>query len=154
MFKKTLIIILFLFLSSCGYKAIYSEKNSLNYDFSISELIFVGNRDINIKLKQKLNNYTLNKKNKDFILNISSSVEKVIIAKDATGDPTSFKTTIIVDAEVLIKNNLKNNLQITESFNYNNDSNKFNLRKYEKEIVNNLTEVAASKLIYELSNIQ
>ncbi|MDB9978713.1 hypothetical protein OAD70_00420 [Candidatus Pelagibacter sp.] len=154
MFKKTLIIILFLFLSSCGYKAIYSEKNSLNYDFSISELTFVGSRDINIKLKQKLNNYTLNKKNKDFILNISSSVERVIIAKDASGDPTSFKTTIIVDAEVLVKNNLKNNLQITESFNYNNDTNKFNLKKYEKEIVNNLTEVAASKLIYELSNIQ
>jgi outer membrane lipopolysaccharide assembly protein LptE/RlpB len=154
MLKTTFTLILFLFLSSCGYKAIHSKKNNNSYDFSISKLNFIGDRNINLRIKEKLNNYTLNKKNKDFILNISSSVERVIIAKDASGDPTSFKTTIIVDAEVLVKNNLKNNLQITESFNYNNDTNKFNLKKYEKEIVNNLTEVAASKLIYELSNIQ
>ena len=72
MLKKTFVTTScnFLFLSSCGYEAIHSKKNSLNYNFSISELNFIGDRDINLKMKEKLNNYTLNKKNKNFTLKI------------------------------------------------------------------------------------
>ena len=62
MLKKTFTLIVFFFLSSCGYEAIHSKKNSLNYNFSINELSFIGDRDINLKMKEKLNNYTLNKK--------------------------------------------------------------------------------------------
>ena len=41
-----------------------------------------------------------------------------------------------------------------ESFNYNNISNKFNLKQYEEDIKNNLAETASDKLIFKLSNIQ
>ena len=78
----------------------------------------------------------------------------MISAKDLSGDPTSFKLTITIDVEVLMDNNFKNNLQITENFNYNNNSNKFDLKRYEVKIINNLTETATDKLIYKLSNIQ
>ena len=67
MFKKILIPTLLLFLSSCGYEAINSKKNSTNYNFSISEITFVGNRDINIKIKEKMNNFTSNKEGKNFV---------------------------------------------------------------------------------------
>jgi len=154
MLKKTFTLLLLLFLASCGYQAIHSKKNSINYDFSISELTFIGERGVNLKIKEKLNNYTLNKKDKKFILRVSSTSEKVILAKNITGDPTSFKSTIIIDVEVLMKGNLKNNLQIIESFNYNNNTNKFDLKKYEKEIKNNLAETVTDKLIFKLSNIQ
>ena len=73
MFQKKIILLLLLLLSSCGYEAIYSKKNSTNYDFSISELSFVGDRTINLKIKQKLNNYAQDKKEIDFILRISSA---------------------------------------------------------------------------------
>ena len=53
-----------------------------------------------------------------------------------------------------MKNNLKSNLQIIESFNYNNNTDKFNLKIYEKEIINNLAETASEKIIYKLSNIR
>jgi len=154
MFKKILIPILLLFLSSCGYEAIHSKKNSTNYNFSISEIKFVGDRDVNIKIKERMNNFTSNKKGKNFVLKISSDVEKVILAKDTGGDPTSFKSTIIVNIEVLMENNFKKDLQVVESFNYNNDTNKFNLKRYEREIINSLAETASEKLIYKLSNIQ
>ena len=71
--KRIFTFILLLFLSSCGYEAIHSKKNSSNYNFSINELTLVGERDINLKIKDKLNNYTLTKKDKDFMLNISSA---------------------------------------------------------------------------------
>ena len=154
MLKKKFLLILFLFLSSCGYEAIHSKKNSINYDFFIEELTFVGNRNINLKIKEKINNYTLNEKDKKFTLIINSSQKKIILAKDISGNPTNFKSTIIINVKVLMKNNFKNNLQIIENFNYNNISNKFELKRYEREIRNNLSETATDKLIFKLSNIQ
>ena len=117
MFQKTFLLITFLILSSCGYEAIHSKKNLTVYDFSISELNLIGDREINLKIKEKLNNYTLGKKNKNFILQVSSDTKKIILAKDTAGDPTSFKTTITISVEVLMKDNIKNNLLIVESFN-------------------------------------
>mgnify|MGYP001171651863 FL=1 len=155
MMLKRKIILLFLFLlSSCGYEAIHSKKNSSNYIFSVSELSFVGEKIINQKIKQRLNNYTRNKKDKDFILRISSSSEKIILARNVAGDATSFKNTVSINIKVLMNNKFENNFIITESFNYNNISNKFNLKKYEEEIKNNLADAATDKLIFKLSNIQ
>ena len=148
------IILLLLLLSSCGYEAIHSKKNSINYDFSVSELSYVGDRTVNLKIKEKLNNYTQSKKDKNFILRTSSTSEKIILAKNTAGDATSFKSTISINVEVLMNNKFKSNFIILESFNYNNISNKFNLNKYEKEIKNNLAETASDKLIFKLSNIQ
>ena len=53
-----------------------------------------------------------------------------------------------------MNNKFKGNLKIKESFNYDNISNKFDLKNHEKEIKNNLAETATDKLIYKLSNIQ
>jgi len=154
MFQKIIIFLLLLLLSSCGYEAIHSKKNSINYSFSVSELNFVGDRTVNLKIKEKLSNYNQGKKDKEFILKISSTSEKIVLAKNAAGDATDFKSTISINVEVLMNNKLKNNFMILESFNYNNISNKFNLKKYEKEIKNNLAGTAAEKLIFKLSNIQ
>ena len=154
MFQKKIILLLLLLLSSCGYESIHSKKNSVNYNFSVSELSFVGERIINLKIKEKLNNYTQSKEDKNFKLKISSTSEKIILAKNIAGDATSFKNTISINVQVLINNKFKNNFIISESFNYNNISNKFNLKKYEEQIKNNLAETASDKLIFKLSNIR
>ena len=153
MLQKKITLLLLLLLSSCGYEAIHSKKNSANYIFSISELNFVGERTVNIRIKQKLNNYVQDKKDRNFILKISTDSQKIILAKNSAGDPTNFKNTITINVEVLMNNTLKSNFTIIESFNYNNISNKFNLKEYEEEIKNNLAETASDKLIFKLSNI-
>ena len=154
MLQKQIILLLLLLLSSCGYEAIYSKKNSVNYSFSVSELNFVGDRTVNLKIKEKLNNYAQAKKDKDFILRISSTSEKITLAKNTAGDATSFKNSVSINVEVLMNNKFKSNFVILESFNYNNISNKFNLKQHEKDIKNNLAETASDKLIFKLSNIQ
>ena len=153
MLKKIIIPILLLFLSSCGYKAIHSKKNIVNYDFFISELTTNGNRDVNIKIREKLLSYNIIKQGKNLILKISSDAEKVVTAKDTSGDPTSFKYTIIIDIKVMMENDSETYYQIVESFKYNNNTNKFDLKRYEREIIKNLAETATQKLIYKLSNI-
>tara|TARA_B110000114_G_C14868805_1_gene307959 strand:+ start:117 stop:578 length:462 start_codon:yes stop_codon:yes gene_type:complete len=151
--KKIFTLLLLLLLSSCGYEATHSKKSALNYDFSISQLSFFGNREVNLKIKEKLNNYTLNKKGKIFALKISTTSQKIILVKDTTGDATTFQSTIIVNVDVLTNNKFKTTFTIKEKFNYNSISNKFDLKKYEKEIKNSLAETATDKLILRLSNI-
>ena len=153
--QKKIFSFLFLFLlSSCGYEATYSKKKLLNYDYSISEINFTGDRQVNIKMKEKLNNYTINKKNKNFKVDILSFVTKAVSAKNISGDATSFKSTVSIKVDLVMNNKLKNNFIIRESFNYNNNSNKFNLKTYEKNIKNNLSETIAEKLIFRLSIIK
>ena len=152
--KKIFSFLIFLFLSSCGYEAIYSKKNRIDYNFSISESNFNGDKYINLKIKQRLNSYTLAKKNKDFQLKILSTLKKSIIAKDIAGDATNFKIETVVTVEVVKNNKFENNFFILESFSYNNNSDKFKLKSYENEIKNNLTKTIVEKLIFKLSNIQ
>ena len=154
MLKKKITIFLLLFLSSCGYQAMYSEKNIINYDFSISELTFIGTRDVNIKLKTKLSKYTLVEKDKNFTLEITSTDERIIAAKDVAGDATSYKIIIKIKAKVVLANNLVKNLEIVEDFTYDNIENRLDLKQYEREIKINLAETAVDKLIFKLSFLQ
>ena len=151
---KIIIFFLLLFLTSCGYEAIHSKKNSKSYNFSISKIDLIGDREINLKIKEKLNNYILNQKDKTFTLKIYSTSKKIVLAKDIAGDATSFQSSIAVNVEVLMNDNFKNSFIIGEKFNYNNNSDKFNLKRYEKDIKNNLAETITNKLIFKLSNIQ
>jgi len=153
--KKISTFLLFLFLSSCGYEAIYSVKNRIKYNFSISELVLVGDRQVSLRLKQKLNSYTnsKNEEKKSFSLKISSSSEKVITANDASGDATKFKNEVTVNVEVFMNGEYKSNFVIIESFIYNNNSNTSELRAYENQIKNNLAEAAVGKITIKLANI-
>ena len=154
MLKKTFLLVSFLFFSSCGYEAMHSKKNNSTFDFSISKISLEGDRDFNLEIKQRLNNYTLSKKEKDFTLKIRTTSNKIIIAKNLAGDPTDFKNTITMYVDVLIENSIKKTLIIKENFNYTNNSNKFSLKRYEKDIKSNLAESSAKKLVFKLSNIQ
>ena len=153
--KKIFTFVLLLFLSTCGYEAKYSVKNRINYNFSISELSLTGDRQVNLKIKQKLRNYTnpKNKKNKIFVLKVLSESEKIITAKNASGDATKFKSEITINVQVFMKEKRKLTFVITENFIYDNNSNTFELRAYENQIKNNLAGTAVEKIISELSNV-
>jgi hypothetical protein len=152
--KKIFTFLLFIFLSSCGYEATYSLKNRAIYAFSISELVLTGDRQINLKIKQLLNPYSNPKiaEEKKFVLNISSSSEKIITTKDAAGDAVKFKNEITVKVQVFLDGKNMSNLVIIEDFEYDNNSNTSELRTYENQIKNNLAEAAVDKILFRLAN--
>ena len=154
MLQKKILLVLFLFTTSCGYEAIYSKKNTENYDFSISSINFEGERNVNLRIKQKLNNYILTQKNKKFDLDIKTEGNRVILAKDAAGNATNFENIIKVNIKVFIGANLKENIEIEKSFKYENIANKYDLGNYERELRTNLAETIAEELVFKLSNIQ
>ena len=154
MLQKNILIILFLLTTSCGYEAIYSKKNAVNYDFSIGSINFEGDRNINLRIKQKLNNYMINRKNKEFILNINTVEEEIVLAKDAAGNAVNFENTINANIKVFIGDKRLNDIKIEKNFKYANITNKYDLANYVRELKTNLAETIAEEIVFKLSNIQ
>ena len=153
MIKKISLVILILFTTSCGYEAMHTTKNRQNCNFFIGKINFEGDRIINSKIKSRLDAYKKSSQNKKLTLSINSRLEKIILAKNSSGNITSFNNTLTIEVEISIDNKIKDNLILQETFNYNNTTNKFQLKNYEKEIKNNLAETITEKLIFKLSNI-
>jgi len=156
--KKIFTFLIFLFLSSCGYEAIYSLKNRANYAFQISKLELSGDRQVNLKIKQILTSYSnpniVIENRKIFELKISSDSEKITTTKNASGDATKFKNEIILKVQVSMDGTIISNFSVTEKFIYNNNSNTSELRSYENQIKNNLTEAAVDKITAKLALIK
>ena len=59
----------------------------------------------------------------------------------------------MVDLTILENNKIKNKKNFKESFTYNNSTDKFSLKQYEKNIVENLIEQTVAKIIIYLYSI-
>ena len=149
--KKITIIIPFLLLLSCGYKPIFSSSKA---NFSITEIKLFGDIKIGSKIKKNLNIYK-NAENKSifYSLKINSDQKKNIVSKDAKGDPKIFEIQVLVNLAILENNKVKNKKNFEESFTYNNSTDKFGLKQYEKNIKENLTEKIIEKIIIYLYSI-
>ena len=149
--KKIIIIISFLLLLSCDYKPIFSSSNT---NFSITEIKLIGKKNIGSKIKKNLNIYK-NAKNKSifYSLEINSDQKKNIASKDTKGDPKIFEMQILVNLTILENNKIKNKKKSEESFAYNNSTDKFNLKQYEKNIEENLIEKIVEKITIYLYSI-
>ena len=154
--NKTLTILTFFLLLSCGFEPIYSQKKlAINYNFTIESIGFSGNNNINQYLKNNLANY-LNKEDKEikYDLIINSSIVKTITSKNKKGNPEIFYTKIQINVDIIENNQIKNKTIFEEGFEYKNKESKFELNKYEKNIHKNLINKLSKDLIEYLYNIK
>ena len=135
--KKNLItIVLLLFaVASCGYKPIFlNEKNDLN----IEKIEIVKENRLNKLIKSNLENISNQDSENKISLLINSQKTKSVISKDAKGNVQLLTMSLSVDVKIYKNDKVKSEKKFFESFSYSNDSNKFNLSKYEKNIEKNL----------------
>jgi len=152
MIKKIVLAALFvLFLNGCNYQPIYSSKN---VQFSLGEFQLSGDNKINKLLIRKLEIYKNNNLDTTkYNLNIASEVNKNISAKDKKGNPTTF--TLKIAFKIEIENSLgEKKLKVFEEhISYENNDNKFKLRKYEDSIKKNMIESINESLTLYLQNL-
>ena len=151
MIKKFLyIFFIFIFLNNCGFTPQFSKKN--NSKIQINLINYSGNRDFNIKLNSQLNRYSSSNKSliKNFSINYISQLEKLIISKDSSGDPTEFQLIVKVNFDIQV-NQKSQTITLSEKFNYKNIDDAFELKSYESIIINNLASSILNKLIVTLS---
>ena len=152
MIKKILILILPIFLlTGCGYTPIYKNIKSVNFSIELEET--TGDRIINNKIKSKLLSYTLENKDKNFIISFNSKYNKNIVAKDTTGAATEYK--IIIETEFNISSpNINKQIKLVENFNMQKINDKLEEKDYEESIKNSLTNIITRKLILRLSQLK
>ena len=141
--KKIIFIVIALFmLNNCGYTPINSSKNN-NFYIEISQK---DRNKLNSKIENNIKKYSNQSSENTIKLEISSNKKINVTSKDSKGDPSKFQMTITLNINILSKNNYKINKtkSFFSNFNYNNNSNKFSLKQYEKEIedilINKITE--------------
>ena len=144
MMKKAIFtILIFLFTSSCGYQPLVFK----NADLSIKLDELGGNSKINYIIKNRLKIYE--EKNNNYNLEIvDSNINKIVASMDTRGNPKSYQLSV----ELII--NLKENTNIIikdknffATTNYNTISSKFDLKKYEDNLIENLTEKISDEII-------
>ena len=142
--KKNLLILFFIFIIGCGYSPIFLSKD---IKFGIDEITFINKNEINYEIKSQLTRYQNNdSKSKIYDLRINTNSIKSISLKDSKGDPKIFLIKIFVEITVMQSGKSKDKKTFNKSFNYNNDTNKFNLSRYEKNIEKNMI----NKIIEEI----
>ena len=134
MIKKNILLIFLIFiLSSCGFTPINQKNKNLN--FSIEQVNYTGDRDINNYLKIYINQFKNEKIENKFFVEANSTYKKIILSKDGAGQVTNYQ----LEAEVifLIKPTNKK-IKITEKKIMDSMSDKFEEARFEKTIKQNL----------------
>ena len=147
--KVIFTILIFLFASSCGYQPLVFK----NVDISIKLDELGGNSKINYIIKNRLKIYE--EKNNNYNLEIvDSNINKIVASMDTKGNPKSYQLSI----KLII--NLKENTNVVikdknfvATTNYNTISSKFDLKKYEDNLIENLTEKISDEIILYIQSL-
>ena len=146
MIKKSIILVsLIFFLTSCGFTPIYLNNSDTN--FSIEQVDYLGDRELNNFLKTNLNNYKNTKSKNKIFIETNSTYRKIILSKDAAGKVTTYQ----LEAEIifLIKP-LNKEIKIIEKEIMDSKDDKFEEARYERTIKQNFASSISNKLSLEL----
>tara|TARA_B100001057_G_scaffold231341_1_gene231592 strand:- start:1161 stop:1601 length:441 start_codon:yes stop_codon:yes gene_type:complete len=137
------ILIIFLFITACGFEPIYINKNIISFN----EINLIGDERINRKINSilLLNNDSNSQPTKKIFVESRKSI--IEASKDPKGQTATYKST--VEIKVVISNDEEVEKQriFDESFTYNNLENKYNLYSYQKKIEDDLVNKIIEDLI-------
>ncbi len=154
MFKKIFyVIIISIFIQNCDYEPIYSKNEK--FAFTITELEFSGDKDINNYLRKNLNKFTKVNTDKKFSLYIDTSFSKSSLAKNKSGNTTDYKLTLGLNLKLKHQEKGKNEMKheeiyFTENFIITKNDSTFEQTNYENLMKNNLTEILLNRVIIYL----
>ncbi len=146
---KIILVSFLLFLTSCGFKPMYSKDTINNYYFEEIELI--GSKTINQKLINsgiliEDKNIQNNKK-----LIIESSLVILETSKDSEGLVKTYRSILDINLTFLDNNEIIKIKNFTKSFSYPNKENRFELLEDQNAVEKNLTSEIIKDLIIFLN---
>jgi len=147
MIKKFTIIIALIILTGCGFTPMHSKKN--NNNFSIEQINFSGERELNNFLRIGLTRYK-SSSDKKFFIDVESEFSKIILTKDKTGKATNYE--LIANVTFKLKSNKK--IEFAERKIIKNLNDNFEQTKQERSVKQIFATSMINKLINQLSIIQ
>jgi len=142
---KIIFISLIFLLANCGFSPIYMKNT--NNNFSIENVIFNGDRELNNFLKTDLKKYKNEKINKKIYIEAISEYKKIILTKNTAGKVTNYR--LVAKVTFLIKSTNRK-INITEERIINTLDDKFEEARKERAIKQNFALSISNKLASEL----
>ncbi len=137
MIKNIKYILIFLFLLSCGYSPIYQTKQNINFKLDI--INYSGDKEIGREIVKNLEKFKDGENLNIFNANLDINKREAIVTKDKKGDPSSFKTTIVVSLDLINQSNQKIiKRKFIEEITYDSMDNKFELNQYKNKLEKNM----------------
>ena len=150
--KKVFLVVIIIFLHGCGFKSIYSSKDSNYKIISIEKNI---SNNLTQYIQDSINVYSNDNAEKNLKINLNFNDDIIVILKDSKGDPKKNRLTITLVMKIFNQNNnLIETKKFTENFEYNIDDNKFNLKQYEKNIKLNLVNEIIQQIQVFLAEVK
>ena len=137
-------------LTSCGYKALYSNKN---LNLNIIKIEKTKKNRLNLTIEKRLNNFSNNQSLNKISLEIDTEKQIKVVSKNMQGNPSRYQMIIKLNIDIIDDQNKKINKNITQDFSYNTNSNRFTLSQYEIEIEEVLINKIIDELIKDLSKL-
>ena len=147
MLKKITLLLSLCFFWGCGYEPLYLKKN--DYKQQINVITFSGDQKINKIIISSLGIKENRNLTSGYILTLKSSKKIDVVSKDKTGNPSTYKSSIIVNFTLTNKETIIKQKEFNSSFSYNNSKDKFGLSKYQREVeLNLINEISEKIFIY------
>ena len=144
--KKIIILFLITFLANCGFTPVYIKNNNTN--FSIEQINFTGDRELNNFLKINLNQYKNQKNDNKIYIETNSTYEKIILSKNSAGEVTNYQLEAKVTFSIKPINKV---IKFTEKKIIDGINDKFEEARYERSIKQSFAVSISNKLSSELS---
>ena len=128
--KKILLLLILTTLIGCGFKPIYSSKES---DFKIIKIETDQNL-LNRKFAKKLKSSSNEESNNRISVKFNIKKEKLIKVKNKKNIPTIFELKINLILTITDQENNERTEELTVRTKYNNKDDKFELSRYEKKL--------------------
>ena len=142
------ILLIFIFVTSCGFEPMYSDKNN-NNKFQINNIKISGDRELNIFINSNLLRYTKIENANKYDLEINTIYKKNIISKTSSGNASEYKLEATIN--ILIKKNNENLiLNLNENFFMPAQSDKIKEKDYEKNTKFNIAKKITDQIILKI----
>ena len=149
--KRVLSFFILITLCSCsGYSPIFSSKQT---NFYIDKIIITEDDKLIRKIVKNLKPYTINNGKRKIELELNLKLNETVILRDEKGDVTSQEIKITLDAKSILQEKKVDMFTFEEKFTFNNQSNKFELNQYKKNIQLNMLDKIYEDLILKLRTL-
>jgi hypothetical protein len=142
--KSIILSLLFIVLINCGYQPIYVAKKN---NFKIESIEIIKKDRLNSLIKNELKNISNKESINKIDLIIDSSKEIIISSKDTKGNAEILTMTVLVNLKIIEEKKIKAEKVFTKKFSYSNNSNKFSLNQYQKDIEKNLRDKIIENIV-------
>ena len=149
--KRVLSFFILITLCSCsGYSPIFSSKQT---NFYIDKIIITEDDKLIRKIVKNLKPYTINNGKRKMELELNLKLNETVILRDEKGDVASQEIKITLDAKSILQEKKVDMFTFEEKFTFNNQSNKFELNQYKKNIQSNMIDKIYEDLILKLRTL-